>query len=82
MTLLKIDLVGTMSTPITAPMISPKIGVLITSLIPLPGGPTVKWSQIGAALMFLCNTPSLIVFHLQIFKDRVGRSGHVLLLTH
>ena len=27
-TLLKIDLVGTMSTPITPPMISPKIGIL------------------------------------------------------
>ena len=27
-----------------------------TSLIPLPGGPTVKSSQIGAALLFLRNT--------------------------
>ena len=30
------------------------------SLIQHPGATTVKWSQIGAALTFLSNTPSLI----------------------
>ena len=30
------------------------------SLIQLPGVTTVKWSQIGAALTFLSNTPSLV----------------------
>ena len=31
------------------------------SLIRLPGETTAKWSQIGAALMFLSHTPSLLV---------------------
>ena len=31
------------------------------SLIQHPGATTVKWSQIGAALTFLSNTPSLIL---------------------
>ena len=30
------------------------------SLIRLPGVATVKWLQIGAALMFLTHTPSLV----------------------
>ena len=57
MTLLKVDLVGTMSTPITAP------------IIPLPGGPTVKWSQIGAALMFL--VIHLHCSHVEMFPNLI-----------
>ena len=36
------------------------------SLIQHPGATTVKWSQIGAALTFLSNTPSLVICRINI----------------
>ena len=37
------------------------VKIATDSLIRLLGGTTAKWSQIGAALMFLSHTPSLII---------------------
>ena len=56
-TLLKINVIGTITTPIIALMVRPNRA---TSQIQHLGVTTVKWSQIGAAVMFLSHTPSLI----------------------
>ena len=55
-TLLKIYVIGIMSTPITSLIVRPTIG---SFLIQHPGVTTVKWLQICAALTFLSNLPSL-----------------------
>ena len=75
-TLLKIDDLGTMSTPIT--MVRPKNRP--TSLIRLPGVTTVKWLQIGAALTFLSHTPSLplcTIFQCMSCSSGVSTDGNV-----
>ena len=47
------------------------------SLIQHPGATTVKWTQIGAALTFLSNIPSLV-----IVRSYQGYSGQTIAHLH
>ena len=42
-----------------------------------PGGPTVKWSQIGAALMFLSHTPSLHILPRPFYHTNTRPTSYV-----